>query len=177
MPWAGERSADARLGRMRFPRLLIAALALAATLTACSGDESEPKNDDPSATSPAADDPNAPGAEGSCKVQVEVTGAATASWEGRATVRVGDADGPAAVYQATKGDDLLMAYAEGPDFPPSVTVTVGEQTFANRPGSAEGLDIRGDRTGAEVDITALDVKGAEAQVSATFECKRKKDKS
>lgn len=161
---------------MRFPRLLIAALALATALTACSGDDEPEGEDPPASTSPATDDPNAPGAEGPCKVEVEVEGAATASWEGRGTVRVGDADGPEAIYRAANGDNLLMAYAEGPDFPTSVTVTVGDRTFANKPGSAEGLDIRGDRTGIDLDFTGFDVEGAEADVTATFDCSSTPDK-
>ncbi|MFA6576687.1 MAG: hypothetical protein WCS84_14795, partial [Nocardioides sp.] len=83
---------------MRFPRLLIAALALAAALTACSGDDSEPKGDEsPGATPSATDEPSAPGEERGCRATVEVTGTVEASWEGKATVR-GEEAGPGAVY-------------------------------------------------------------------------------
>jgi len=160
---------------MRFPRLPIAALVLATALTACSGDD-EPKSEDPPPSNAGTDNPNAPGAEGPCRVEVEVTGAATASWKGKGTVRVGDADGPEAVYQAAKGADLLMLYSEGPGFPPSITATVGDFTFANEPGNAQGLEIQTDRTGAQIDVTAYNVEGAAANVVATFDCVKKEPK-
>ncbi|MFA6576588.1 MAG: hypothetical protein WCS84_14290, partial [Nocardioides sp.] len=144
----------------------------APALPACRGDDPGPKGGAPPTSAPTTDDPNAPGAEGPCRVEVEVTGAATDSWEGRGTVRVGDTDGPQAIYQAVKGDNLVMAYSKGPDFPPSVTVTLGDRTFASRPGSAEGLDIRVNRKGAEIDTTALDIDGDEANVAVTFDCRK-----
>lgn len=159
---------------MRFPRLLIAALALAAALTACSGDDSEPKGEDPPVATPSAtDEPDIPAEGRGCRATVEVTGEVEASWEGKATVRSEEA-GPAAVYLTAQRKQTVTAYANGEDFPPSVNFYDGEQVFATQPGNSTGLDIRPNGKLAEIDAEAFNVQGETVQVIASFDCTRKK---
>lgn len=155
---------------MRLPRLPIAALALAAALTGCSGDDSEPEGEAPPASS--APEPDVPGEEHGCRATVEVTGTVEASWEGKATVR-GEEAGPDAVYLTAQRKKTVTAYAVGEDFPQSVNFYDGEQVFATQPGSDAGLDIRPDGKMAEIDAEAFNVQGESVQIVASFDCPRK----
>lgn len=169
---------------MRFPRLLIAALALTTALTACSGDDSEPEGDEspgessgasPGATPRTTDEPKSAGEERGCRATVKVTGTVEASWKGKATVRSEEA-GPGAVYLTAKRKKTVTAYAKGEDFPASVNFYDGKQVFATQPGSGTGLDIRPNGKLAEVDAEAYNVEGDTVQVVVTFDCRRKSAK-
>lgn len=161
---------------MRFPRLLIAALALAAALTACSGDDST--NDAPegdAASQATGGESRAPLEERGCRATVEVTGAVEASWEGKATVR-GEESGPSAVYATAQRKRTVTAYAAGEEFPSSVNFTDGDRVFATTPGDNTGLDL--DPTGkqASIDVQAVNVEGQSVRVTATFDCSSTPDK-
>ena len=165
---------------MRCLRLLITALALTAALTACSGDDSSDESSAGDAASQATDggspseeESQAIGEERGCRATVSVTGTVEASWEGRATVR-GEEAGPSAVYLTASKKQTVTAYAKGEDFPPSVNFFDGEQVFATRPGSGQGLDIRPNGKVAEIDAEAFNVDGDAVQVVASFDCTKKK---
>lgn len=164
---------------MRSPRLALTALALTAALTACSGDDSSegdaPAGDAASQATdaPAEEETQVPGEERGCRATVSVTGAAEASWEGKATVR-GEESGPSAVYLTADGKKTVTAYAKGEDFPPSVNFYDGKQVFATQPGTGTGLDIRPNGKVAEIDAQAFNVQGETVQVVASFDCTTKK---
>ncbi|MBZ5740071.1 hypothetical protein [Nocardioides mangrovi] len=145
--------------------LTVTALALLTSVTACSGG-SDDKDD---SSTPAASS-SAGGDEGTftkqCSVEVEVTGAAEASWSGKATVS--NASGVTA-YQSADGKDQLIVYAGNDDIQTNANLTVGGATFTTTDPEV-GLEVAKDGSGATVDAPTSGVSGDGPQVTATFTC-------
>lgn len=163
-----------------------AALCLALSLAACSGDDDEPADGESSSAegsagvdedgNPAPASAPPPGAPtAGCRATVELTGAAEASWEGKATVRLQDpeavsASQPDAVYLSENRKQQISVYSEGEEFAAAVTYTDGQTTFASDPEDASGIEARTNGRGATVETTLRDVDDNTANVVAEFIC-------
>ena len=161
---------------MSFNRTAIAAVLLSASLlSGCSGDDSSDEPDPSTASGGTAASDKAttkerPNKQRTCKTEVEVTGTAEASFNGKGTSRTGNS-GPAAVYSAENGDARISAYADGDDIKKSVNVTVGDATFTTQQGDTAGLDIKGNGKSATVDVDAYGIgKNAQVHITASFDC-------
>lgn len=156
------------------PTTALAALALPlALLAGCSGDEESPEDPQggPQAGASEGSEDAKPQKQRRCKVEAEVSGAAsaTASGKGRALVNIGS--GPDALYQFEAKGVALSVYSEGEDFSPNVSVVVDGATYSTGT-EQQGLQIKPNGKAATVDATARGVdENAEVQVVAQFRCK------
>lgn len=159
--------------RVRFTTAL-AALALPLGLLAgCSGDDESPQDPqgDPQAGASESGEDAPQQKIRRCKVEAEVSGAATAtaSGKGRALVNIGS--GPDALYQFEAKGLALSVYSEGEDFSPNVSVVVDGATYTTGT-EQQGLKVKTNGKAATVDAAAHGVdESAEVQVVAQFRCK------
>ncbi|GAA4699868.1 hypothetical protein [Nocardioides nanhaiensis] len=157
-----------------------AALCLALSLAACSGDDDEsdsPSEDGSSSATGGFDEAaeEAPGApERRCTATVELTGAVESSWSGKALARLrADTDtgsGPDAVYTTTNKREQLSVYSAGEEFENAVTYTRGNQTFSADPALLADAAIETNGKSATVDVALNNVQGDEANVVAEITC-------
>ena len=138
-------------------------------LGGCSGDD-EPE-DDTSPSARASDQGQAQAKSRSCKVEVELTGVAQGTWEGKGRAITGNASGPEAIYQFDHEDGTLSAYSEGEGFVPSAVVSVDGATYTTQPESA-GLEISPKGRTATVDADAIgtDSEAEGVHIAASFDC-------
>jgi hypothetical protein len=155
---------------MRLPRLTLAVTALttALALTGCSGSDSDPGSDGASPSDGASSGTAAKPFERTCSVEVEVTGVAEASWQGKG--RSSNEAGPT-IYEFHHGDDQMLAYAGKDDIPTNANITIGGATYTTTDPQS-GLEIADDGTKAEVDVDTTGVDGEGPHVSATFTCSK-----
>lgn len=148
----------------------MAVIMVGATLavTACSGDDSEPDGRTPAsaASSPGKSSAAPESFERACTVDVEITGAVQASWEGKG--RSSNEAGPT-MYTFTKGKDRITVYASKGDVPTNANVTVDGATYTTTDPES-GLDVAGNGTSAEVDADTTGVDGPGPHLSADFAC-------
>ncbi|GAA1156620.1 hypothetical protein GCM10009606_38310 [Nocardioides aquiterrae] len=143
--------------------LAVTALLAATSLAACSGSDDPESNDSPSASdSPSADDQPF---ERTCTVDVTVTGAVTASWQGEG--RSSNEAGPT-MYHGADGKNQITVYAGKDDVPTSANLTVDGATYTT--GADNGVDAAGNGTEAAVDADTTGVDGPGPHVAATFTC-------
>jgi hypothetical protein len=151
------------------PFLALAALSLAFSLSACSG------NDD-SKESGAGDQPSAGGSQspqghstGKCRVNLQVTGAATATLTDGASVRT-VSDTGTSVFDVAKGGTRVVVYSADDEQPASVNATVAGTTYRTKPGDGTGLKV--DRKGKKASVDADAFAGdAAVHLDGTFSCK------
>lgn len=155
--------------------LAVTVLSAATLLAGCSGSDDGGEPDAaPSSTSPAA--PETPKMfERTCEVTVEMSGAATASWqgEGRSSNEAG-----ATIYTFVDGDDRISVYSGTEDLPTSANVTVEGATYTTTDPDT-GLDVQVDGSSAQVDADTTGVDDAGPHLTASFTCAegdKKKDK-
>lgn len=167
---------------MRSQRLLaLTAPSLLAlvVLAGCSGDDSEEPAANPESSSSSTTERDDDGVldDGSgdkqrnCKVKVEVTGAAEASWKMKGQ-SVQPANGsPAAYYTAEKDDRLVQVFAGGGDIETSsAVVSVDGVTYTTNPQDPAGVEASDDGTSAEVDAQADSTDGGSVDLVAEFTC-------
>lgn len=105
-----------------------------------------------------------------CKVTVQVTGAATASWKGAAESVQPASGSPAAFYLEDDDAGSLQVFAEGGGVPTSAVVTVDKTAYTTDPEDPSGVDASADGTRAVVDAEAADAAGNTVQLVAKFTC-------
>lgn len=152
--------------------LSVPALVLSLGLTGCSGDDGDDKPDaDASTASDAAEAPPAAQVRKGCTAEVEMTGAVTASWSGKATVRRGQ--GAPTAYTAEDGKMRVTAYASAEGFDATANFTGPGGTFTTPLDSDEGLDLDAKGSGGTVDADVVGLQDAKGHLTATFDCAKK----
>ena len=153
------------------------ALVLALGLTACSGDGDDDTSGADSTPTHAPDSSDRPvGAQvrQGCTAEGAVTGAITATWSGKASVRTDE--GAPTVYTAEDGTMRVTAYSAADGFETTANVTGPDGTLTTGLGDATGLDIDPDGAGGTVDAALVGLDDNAGHLVATFTCAEPKGK-
>jgi len=148
--------------------LVVSALFLAASLTACSSDDGSEAEGAPSTKpSPTMTEE----ARSTCDVTVELAGDATTSWQGEGFATTENTSGPPAFYQASDKGISVSLYSEGNGFEaPSAVVTVRKTTYTTQP-DASGVEVDDAGAGGKVDADAEGIApDSVLHVKAEFSC-------
>lgn len=165
---------------MRLSHSTAALAALATTalvLSGCSGDDES--SADPEATSSASagyDEETGVTDDGSgdkqreCKVKVDVTGGAKASFKGKGESVQPASGQPAAYYLYDGKKGSIQVFAGSGDIPTSAVVTVDGVAYTTPPDDSEGVEASEDGTSVDVDAVANPTEGDSIDVVAEFTC-------
>lgn len=164
--------------RLSHPATALAALATTAlVLSGCSGDDDT--SAEPEATSsPSAgyDEETGVTDDGSgdqqreCKVKVDVTGGAEASFKGKGESVQPASGQPAAYYLYDGKKGSIQVFAGSGDIPTSAVVTVDGVAYTTDPDDPTGVEAAEDGTSVSVDAVANPTEGGSADIVAEFTC-------
>ncbi len=164
-----------RLSHPATPRVALGSTVL--VLSGCSGDDDSAAQPEPTVSaSPSYDEKTGVTDDGSgdkqreCKVEVEVTGGAEATFKGKGESVQPASGQPAAYYMYEGKKGSIQVFAGTGDIGTSAVVTVDGIAYTTPPEDPTGVDASEDGTSATVDAVANPTKGGSADVVAEFTC-------